>query len=135
MELVKKGRDQYTQTFINDALVLLARNGGNITRTAKKLKIDPKTLRKWRDKASDYTALENTAEVHQMTIREEMLKTSIEGMVLAVNKVADPLPEEGDLSKVVLAMKALTDQAEKLGATVDNNEEEDDTEFIATFRD
>ena len=133
--MVKKGRDKYTQVFINDALVALARNGGNITRTAKKLKIDPKTLRKWRDGASDYNTLEKTAEVQQMTVREEILKTSIEGMVLAVNKVADMLPEEGDLSKVVLAMKALTEQAEKLGATVDNNEEEDETEFIATFRD
>jgi len=133
--LVKRGRDKYTQVFINDALVLLARNGGNITRTAKKLKIDPKTLRKWRDGASDYVALEEKAEIQQTTVRDEILKTSIQGMVLAVNKVADMIPDEGDLAKVVLAMKALTDQAEKLGATVNNEEEEDDTEFIATFRD
>ena len=130
--MVKKN---YTQIFINDALVLLARNGGNITRTAKKLKLDPKTLRKWRDQASDYGTLEEKAEIQQVSIRDEILKTSIQGMVLAVNKVADMIPDEGDLAKVVLAMKALTEQAEKLGATANNDEEEDKTEFIATFRD
>ena len=31
--------------------------------------------------------------------------------------------------------KALTEQAEKLGATVNSDDEEDETEFIATFRD
>ena len=130
--MVKKS---YTQVFINDSLVELARSGGNITRTAKKLKISPKTLRKWRDEADGFTELQSQAEIQAVSVREEILKTSIEGMVLAVNKVADMIPEEGDLTKVVIALKALTEQAEKLGATVNNDEEEDETEFIATFRD
>ena len=129
--MVKKS---YTQIFINDSLVELARSGGNITRTAKRLKISPKTLRKWRDEAQGFSELQTQANTQAVTVREEMLKTSIQGMVLAVNKVADMIPEEGDLTKVVIALKALTEQAEKLGATV-NDEEEDETEFIATFRD
>lgn len=130
--MVKKS---YTQIFINDSLVELAKSGGNITRTAKKMKISPKTLRKWRDEAAGFDELQIKANNQAVNIREEMLKTSIEGMVLAVNKVADMIPEEGDLTKVVIALKALTEQAEKLGATVNSDDEEDETEFIATFRD
>lgn len=126
-------KKSYSPKDIDNVMAALARNEGNVSRTAKQVKVSSTTIRKWRDLDPEtYEQMEQETMSLMKVARIEIIQRQVNNLVLAADKVQELLHQEENLDRVANVIKTITTQLNTLtGSTVAAEEKE----FVAVFRD
>jgi len=129
----KRKQKNYTTTEIQEGLLLLEKNQGNVSKTSKELGLPRTTLTSWRElhsierykEAGDEKSVESVTKTRQSAeqafdaLAEEVLPKINTALMLAIGKANDLLQFEPDLNKVNGAIKVLTEAAGKFAGQKD----------------
>ena len=127
-------RKSYSLEDVNEVLGILAKNNGNIKKTARETGVAQNTLKKWKDDdPENYELLEE--QTIQMIKEGQMivLQNNIQNLVLATERLKEIIPSEHNIDRLTNVVKTVGDQIKTLTGSkkVEGGEEK---EFIAVFR-
>ena len=129
-------RKSYSIEDVDKVLVTLAKNNGNIKKTARETGVSVNTLKKWKN-----LDLEKYEVIEQQTIdmiknaQMVVLQNQIQNLVLASQRMAEIIPHEDNIDKLTNAVKMINDQLQRLtGNTEGSKIKGEKKEFVAIFR-
>ncbi len=129
-------RKSYSIEDVDKVLGSLAKNNGNIKKTARETGVSVNTLKKWKNQDPEkYEVIEQQTIDMIKNAQMVVLQNQIQNLVLASQRMAEIIPHEDNIDKLTNAVKMINDQLQRLtGNTEGSKIKGEKKEFVAIFR-
>jgi transposase-like protein len=129
-------RKSYSIEDVDKVLGSLAKNNGNIKKTARDTGVSVNTLKKWKNQDPEkYEVIEQQTMDMIKNAQMVVLQNQIQNLVLASQRMAEIIPHEDNIDKLTNAVKMINDQLQRLtGSHGGGKMKGEKKEFVAIFR-
>lgn len=129
------GRKSYNIEDIDKVLGVLAKNSGNVKKTARETGVAINTLKKWKNQDPDkYEVIEEQTLSMLKDAQMIVLQNQIQNLVSATQRMSEIIPHEDNIDKLTNAIKVINEQLTRLTGSGDTKMSKENKEFIAVFR-
>ena len=129
-------RKSYSIEDVDKVLGKLAKNKGNVKKTARETGVAVNTLKKWKNEDPEkYDIIEKQTIEMIKGAQMVVLQNQINNLVAASQRMGELIPTEDNIDKITNAIKLINDQLQRLtGSSGDGKLKGEKKEFVAIFR-
>ena len=129
-------RKSYSIEDVDKVLGELAKNKGNVKKTARETGVSVNTLKKWKNEDPEkYEVIEEQTMEMIKNAQMVILQNQVQNLVSATERMAEIIPNEDNIDKLTNAIKVINDQIHRLTGTSGTSKlKGEKKEFVAIFR-
>jgi len=129
-------RKSYSIEDVDKVLGALAKNKGNVKKTAREVGVSVNTLKKWKNEDPEkYEVIETQTMEMIKNAQMVVLQNQIQNLVSASERMGQLIPNEDNIDKITNAIKMINDQLQRLTGTSGSSKMKGEKkEFVAIFR-
>ena len=128
-------RKSYSIEDVDKVLGELAKNKGNVKKTARETGVAVNTLKKWKNEDPEkYEVIEEQTMDMIKNAQMVVLQNQINNLVSASQRMGELIPNEDNIDKITNAIKMINEQLHKLTGSDSGKMKGEKKEFIAIFR-
>ena len=129
-------RKSYSIEDVDKVLGALAKNKGNVKKTAREVGVSVNTLKKWKNEDPEkYEVIETQTMEMIKNAQMVVLQNQIQNLVSASQRMGELIPNEDNIDKITNAIKMINDQLQRLtGSSGSSKMKGEKKEFVAIFR-
>jgi len=129
-------RKSYSIEDVDKVLGVLAKNKGNVKKTARETGVAVNTLKKWKNEDPEkYDIIEQQTIDMVKQAQMVVLQNQINNLVSASQRMGELIPNEDNIDKITNAIKLINDQLHRLtGSSGNGKMKGEKKEFVAIFR-
>ena len=129
-------RKSYSIEDVDKVLGKLAKNKGNVKKTARETGVAVNTLKKWKNEDPEkYDVIEQQTVEMIKNAQMVVLQQQIQNLVSASQRMGELIPHEDNIDKITNAVKMINDQIQRvMGSDTGGKMKGESKEFIAVFR-
>ena len=129
-------RKSYSIEDGDKVLGALAKNKGNVKKTAREVGVSVNTLKKWKNEDPEkYEVIETQTMEMIKNAQMVVLQNQIQNLVSASQRMGELIPNEDNIDKITNAIKMINDQLQRLtGSSGSSKMKGEKKEFVAIFR-
>jgi len=111
-------RKSYSIEDVDKVLGALAKNKGNVKKTAREVGVSVNTLKKWKNEDPEkYEVIETQTMEMIKNAQMVVLQNQIQNLVSASERMGELIPNEDNIDKITNAIKMINDQLQRLTGT------------------